>query len=156
MSHSVLGVPSSSLSMNSRSVERQGAQASAAGQGGDSHSSASAASSLQRKLRLKTTKQYTLRTGGGGQNQLKQRPVSSMAPTSTSGMNQQARQKSNGSQDRSSQNGQNMVNVSTISAKPVSTQFKILQFNANNGQGGNKSFSTNQPGRDRSSGSAKL
>lgn len=48
-----------------------------------------------------------------------------------------------------------MVNVSTISAKPVSSsQFKILQFNS--GQGGQKNnFATNQ-NRDRSAGSAKL
>jgi hypothetical protein len=116
ISHSVLKLPSSSLSMISKSVDRVS--------GVDDISSASAQSNLQRKLRLKTNKQYKFITDRASQG-IKPRPASSLATNPTAFHTVNNRQGSEGRQTH----GSGAMNLSTATGKPT-TQFKILQFNS--------------------------
>ena len=100
VSLSALGVPSNSLSVNSKSVERVSGNTSVQ-------------SNMQRKLRLKTTKQYkfvTERSGNGG----KPRAASSLAGA----LNESVQNSSSrlGSEGPSA----GKVNMSTITAMPSS------------------------------------
>ena len=72
------GLPSNSLSVMSKSVERVSGSAGVA-----DTSLASAQSALQRKLRLKTSKQYKVITerGNSTAGKIKPRPASSLATT---------------------------------------------------------------------------
>jgi len=119
ISHSVLKLPSSSLSMISKSVERAS--------GVDDNSSASAQSNLQRKLRLKTNKQYKFITDRASQG-IKPRPASSIATNATAFHTVNSNNNRQGSEGRQTQ-GSGAMNLSTATAKPT-TQFKILQFNS--------------------------
>ena len=115
------GLPSNSLSVMSKSVERVSGSAGVA-----DTSMASAQSALQRKLRLKTSKQYKVITerGNSTAGKIKPRPASSLATTAGVKNNQSSSRQ--GSEGRSTNPTGGVVNVSAISAVPTSSQFKIL------------------------------
>lgn len=101
--------------------------------GHDSSMLSMGGSALQRKVRLKTTKQYRFATEKGGGA----RPASSMS------YSQQIRQGSEGRTSQSSAGAKGMVTLSVTNQKPI--QFKILSNGASASKG---------PQRDRSNNSS--
>ena len=109
---------------------------------GNDNSMASAQSNIQRKLRLKTSKQYKVITERSSAAKGVKRPASSMATSAllsqSAVKNVSSRQGSEG-RNNSAVNG-GVVNVSAITAVPTSSQFKILQLGSGGaGKGSNSS-----------------